>query len=397
MAKYSSTTAVKKIAALKKRIKIIQGGSSAGKTIATLLVLIDKAQSHKNILISVVAETLPHLKKGAMRDFLNIMEGHNYYKEDRWNKTEATYEFETGSKIEFFSADNANKVRGPRRDHLFINEANLLDYETFTQLEIRTNGDIYLDYNPVAEFWAHTEIIPHRDHDFVILTYKDNEALPQAIVDALESRKARPNWWKVYGEGQVGDLEGRIYSGWQIIDEIPHEAKLERYGLDYGYSNDPTAITAVYRYNGGFILDEITYQKGLSNKRISDILLNIDQALVVADSAEPKSNDELILHGVNLIPAEKGPDSINYGIKVVQDQRISVTKRSVNLIKEYRNYQWMKDKDGNLIPTAQDWDNHSLDSVRYAMMTITVDTSVSALEAYMRNNAARNRGSNYSR
>lgn len=397
MAKYSSTTAVKKIAALKKRIKIIQGGSSAGKTIAALLVLIDKAQSHKNILISVVAETLPHLKKGAMRDFLNIMEGHNYYKEDRWNKTEATYEFETGSKIEFFSADNANKVRGPRRDHLFINEANLLDYETFTQLEIRTNGDIYLDYNPVAEFWAHTEIIPHRDHDFVILTYKDNEALPQAIVDALESRKARPNWWKVYGEGQVGDLEGRIYSGWQIIDDIPHEAKLERYGLDYGYSNDPTAITAVYRYNGGFILDEITYQKGLSNKRISDILLNIDQALVIADSAEPKSNDELILNGVNLIPAEKGPDSINYGIKVVQDQRISVTKRSVNLIKEYRNYQWMKDKDGNLIPTAQDWDNHSLDSVRYAMMTITVDTSVSALEAYMRNNAARNRGSNYSR
>lgn len=397
MAKYSSTTAVKKIAALKKRIKIIQGGSSAGKTIATLLVLIDKAQSHKNILISVVAETLPHLKKGAMRDFLNIMEGHNYYKEDRWNKTEATYEFETGSKIEFFSADNANKVRGPRRDHLFINEANLLDYETFTQLEIRTNGDIYLDYNPVAEFWAHTEIIPHRDHDFVILTYKDNEALPQAIVDALESRKARSNWWKVYGEGQVGDLEGRIYSGWQIIDEIPHEAKLERYGLDYGYSNDPTAITAVYRYNGGFILDEITYQKGLSNKRISDILLNIDQALVVADSAEPKSNDELILNGVNLIPAEKGPDSINYGIKVVQDQRISVTKRSVNLIKEYRNYQWMKDKDGNMIPTAQDWDNHSLDSVRYAMMTITVDTSVSALEAYMRNNASRNRGSNYSR
>ena len=397
MAKYSSTTAVKKIAALKKRIKIIQGGSSAGKTIATLLVLIDKAQSHKNILISVVAETLPHLKKGAMRDFLNIMEGHNYYKEDRWNNTEATYEFETGSKIEFFSADNANKVRGPRRDHLFINEANLLDYETFTQLEIRTNGDIYLDYNPVAEFWAHTEIIPHRDHDFVILTYKDNEALPQAIVDALESRKARSNWWKVYGEGQVGDLEGRIYSGWQIIDEIPHEAKLERYGLDYGYSNDPTAITAVYRYNGGFILDEITYQKGLSNKRISDILLNIDQALVVADSAEPKSNDELILNGVNLIPAEKGPDSINYGIKVVQDQRISVTKRSVNLIKEYRNYQWMKDKDGNMIPTAQDWDNHSLDSVRYAMMTITVDTSVSALEAYMRNNASRNRGSNYSR
>lgn len=369
--KYVATTALKKIRAMKKRLKIIQGGSSAGKTIAILLILINKAQTERLKTISVVAESVPHLKRAAMRDFLNIMEGHGYFKEENWDRTNYIYTFETGSVIEFFSADNPSKVKGPRRDILFENECNHLSFDIHTQLVIRTNEEIYLDYNPSASFWVHEEIIPkNNDHDFIILTYKDNEGLPKTIVDEIESRKGNKNFWKVYGLGELGNAEGVIYSNWAIIDELPHEARLERYGLDFGYTNDPTAIVAVYYYNGGYILDEITFQKGLSNKQIADILANIDHALVIADSAEPKSIDELKSYGINILPCEKGRDSVRNGIALVQDQKISVTKRSTNIIKEYRNYLWATDKQGAVLNVPESGFDHSLDAVRYAVASI---------------------------
>ena len=239
--KYSRTQAVEKIFSMKKRLRIIQGGTSAGKTIAILLILIDKAQSNFNKTISVVSETYPHLRRGAIKDFLEIMENQGYYKESRWNKTESTYTFETGSRIEFFSADQPGKTRGPRRNILFMNEANNIPYETYTQLSIRTDEEIYIDYNPVSEFWVHTDIIPNQEHDFIILTYKDNDALPKSIVEEIESRKKNKNFWLVYGLGQLGSMEGKIYDGWEIIDEIPKEARLVRKGLDFGYTNDPTS------------------------------------------------------------------------------------------------------------------------------------------------------------
>lgn len=377
---YKSTTAVSKILEMKKRLKIIQGGSSAGKTIAILLILIDIAQSSKEkILISIVSESFPHLKRGAIRDFLNIMEGHGYYKEANWNRTDFIYNFETGSQIEFFSADNADKVRGPRRDILFLNEANNIPYETYTQLAIRTNQDIYIDYNPVAEFWVHTDLIPSIDHDFVILTYKDNEGLPQAIVQELESRIGRKGWWQVYGLGQLGEVEGKIYKDWQIIDSIPHEARLERRGLDFGYTNDPSAIIDVYYYNGGYILDEILYKKGQSNRQLADVILNTEKdCLVIADSAEPKSIDEIKLYGVNIFPAVKGSGSISTGIQFVQGQKISVTKRSVNLIGEYRNYLWKIDKNGKIINEPEGGYDHALDAVRYALNSILSPNAYSA-------------------
>lgn len=347
---------------------MIQGGSSAGKTIAILTIFIDRAQSRRGYLSSVVSETMPHVKRGAIRDFLNIMEGHGYYKDKSWNKTDYIYTFETGSKIEFFSADSPDKVRGPRRNgDLFLNECNNISYETYTQLAIRTEGDTYLDYNPVAEFWVHTDLIPKLEHDFIVLTYKDNEGLSPAIVTEIESRKDNKNFWKVYGLGELGDHEGKIYKDWAIIDEIPHEAKLERYGLDYGYTNDPTAIIALYRLNQGYIIDQITYQKGLSNKQIADILLNQPPALVIPDSAEPKSNDELISYGVNVLPANKGQGSVLQGIQYVQNQRISVTKRSVDVIKEYRNYLWKTDKDGRIVNEPDHLFSHSMDAIRYAL------------------------------
>ncbi len=238
---YTATRAVNKILTLRKRLRILQGGSSAGKTIAVLLILIDRAQCEPGKLFSVVSETLPHLKKGAIRDFLNIMEGHSYYNDNQWNRTDFIYTFENGTKLEFFSADSPDKVRGPRRNVLFINEANNISYETYTQLAIRTSEEIYIDYNPVAEFWVHDEVIPNAEHDFLILTYKDNDALPQAVIDELESRQNRPDWWKVYGLGEIGGQEGRVYINWTPIDEIPQGARLERYALDFGYTNDPTA------------------------------------------------------------------------------------------------------------------------------------------------------------
>ncbi len=330
--------------------------------------MIDRAQANKTPeLMSVVSETMPHLKRGAMRDFLNIMQSHGYYKDDNWNKTDYIYTFETGSRIEFFSADSPDKVRGPRRDILFINEANNVPYEAFDQLSVRTKGIIWLDWNPTNEFWWYTEVAPHRKHDFITLTYKDNEGLAKEIIEDIESHKANKNWWKVYGEGQLGEVEGKIYKDWKIIDEIPHEARLERYGLDFGYSVDPTAIVAIYYYNGGYIVDEITYQKGLTNKQIADVLNNVDKALVVADSAEPKSIDEIKSYGVGIIPAQKGQGSINQGIQWVQDKRMSITKRSINTIKEYRNYLWKTDRDGKILNVAEDMFNHSMDAVRYGM------------------------------
>jgi phage terminase large subunit len=371
---YAKTTALKKIAKLEKRYRMIAGGTSASKTISVLQLLIAMAQSDKEAtLTSVVSESFPHLRRGAIRDFLNIMQEHKYFRDDRWSKTDFTYTFETGSKLEFFSADQPSKVRGPRRDRLFVNELNNVPQEAFEQMAVRTKEVIYADWNPVAEFYAYLEYIDRReDVDFLVLTYKDNEGLSQQIVDEIESRKNNKRWWRVYGEGLLGESEGRVFTGWNIIDEIPHEARLERRGLDFGYTNDPTAVLDVFYYNGGYILNEQIYRKGLSNKQIADLLNNLEQpnTIVMCDSAEPKSIDELRIYGVPALPVVKGRDSVLQGIQYVQDQRISVTKRSVNLLKEYRNYLWKEDKDGKIINTPEDIYNHLMDATRYAFESL---------------------------
>lgn len=368
---FTQTTAFQKISALTKRIRICQGGTSASKTISILIYLIAYAQTDTTpTLASVVSESIPHLKRGAIRDFKNIMEGHRYWKDSQWNATDSIYTFETGSRIEFFSTDNADKLRGARRDRLFINEANNVSFDAFEQLEVRTKEFIIIDYNPTSEFWVQEHLVGKRsDADFIILTYKDNEALSPEIVASIEQRKDRKEWWTVYGLGQLGEIETRIYTGWNIIDELPFEARIERRGLDFGYTNHPTALVDIYRYNGGYIFDEQVYQTGLSNSQIRALILNLPnpQTLVVADSAEPKSIDELKLGGVNVIPAVKGPGSVNQGIAYVQDQKVSITKRSVNLIKEYRNYVWITDKDSRVINTPIDMFNHALDAIRYAL------------------------------
>jgi len=393
---FERTTATNKLLTLTQRIRGVAGGTSAGKTISILQILIDYAScnGHKpdnyddNFpfvetqpkLISVVSESFPHLRRGAIRDFINIMADRGYYVDADWTKTEFTYTFPSGSKIEFFSADQPGKVRGPRRDVLFVNEANNIDYESFDQMRVRTRDVIWLDWNPTSEFWWYSEIVPNYDHDFITLTYLDNEGLNQSIIDDIESHKHNKNWWRVYGLGQLGEVEGKIYSNWAIIDNVPHEAKLVRRGLDFGYSNDPAALIDVYYYNGGYILDERLYRKGMNNKPLADFINNLEfpETLVIADSAEPKSIDELRLYGLNILPAEKGPGSIKQGIDTVQYQRISVTKRSVNTIKEYRNYMWITDKNGKIINQPEPGNDHSMDALRYALASLLKHDTSSA-------------------
>ena len=369
---YQETTATRRVAKLNKRIRAIQGGTSASKTVSILIYLIACAQADKiPALTSVVAESFPHLRRGAMRDFLLIMQTHGYFKDANWDKTNSVYTFETGSQIEFFSVDQPEKVRGARRDRLFINECNNIHFEAFEELEVRTKQFVVLDWNPTNEFWFYDQVLGKRnDIEHIVLTYKDNEALDPAIVATIEARRERKGWWQVYGLGQLGEVEGKIYKDWAVLDELPHEAKLERYGLDFGYSNDPTAIVALYRYNGGYIVDEIVFQKGLSNKQIADIILNQSTSVVIADSAEPKSIDEIAAYGVSIIPSRKGKDSVVNGIQYVQAQRISVTKRSTNIIKEYRNYLWETDKDGKILNVPEHTWSHSMDAVRYAISSL---------------------------
>lgn len=314
-----------------------------------------------------------------MRDFESIMKDAGYWDQKRWNTTKHVYSFETGSIIEFKAIDDYGKAHGPRRDVLFLNEANNLSYLIADQLITRTRKIVWMDWNPRTEYWFYTDMYPHRDDiDFITLTYLDNEALDQNTIKEIESHKHNKGWWKVYGLGQLGEVEGRIYKDWEIIDEVPHHARLERRGLDFGYSNDPTAIVDVYYYQGGYIVDEICFQKGMLNKHIADLLLAQPEpsALVVADSAEPKSIDEIKLQGVNIVGVDKKPGATKnetfnkWSIDLVQNQRISVTKRSINVIKEYRNYLWETDKDGKILNEPDHEFSHSMDAIRYALVNI---------------------------
>lgn len=376
------TTAIKKLRQLTKRIRIVQGGTSAGKTYGILPILIDKACKTELLEISVVSESVPHLRRGALKDFEKIMRSTNRWIDGHFNKSLLKYTFANGSFIEFFSVDQPDKLRGARRNILYINECNNVNFEAYQQLSIRTSHEVWLDFNPTHEFWAHTELLNDKDSEHLIITYKDNEALSDSIVVEIEKAKVKAktssywsNWWKVYGLGQIGSLEGVIFNNWKQIDSIPPEARLIGIGLDFGYSNDPTAIVEVYKYNDKRILNEICYRTGMVNSDIAKILPK--NTFVYADSAEPKSIEEIRRFGVNILPVKKGSDSIMYGISTMQTQEYLVTSNSLNLIKEFRYYTWQTDKNGVKINKPIDSYNHAIDAVRYhEMMDIGINEKV---------------------
>jgi phage terminase large subunit len=368
------TTALKKLLRLKKRIKIVRGGTSASKTFSILPILIDRAIKTPDLEISVVSESIPHLRRGALKDFLKIMMALGRYNDNQFNKSTLKYTFVNGSYIEFFSVDQPDKLRGARRNVLYVNECNNVDFDSYYQLAIRTSGEIWLDYNPSSLFWVDRELLTQDDVDFITLTYLDNEALSETIVKEIESAREKAktssyweNWWQVYGLGQTGSLEGVCIPEWQEIN-LPTEARLLCYGMDWGYSNDPTSLIAMYKYNDAYIFDELIYQKGLLNSDISDLLkTNGVKDIVYADSAEPKSIAELNSYGHNVLPVTKGRDSIVYGLNLINQNKVYVTSRSKNLINELQNYIWMVDKQGNKLNKPIDAYNHAIDAMRYAM------------------------------
>ena len=370
---FQKTTAQTKIGKLKNRIRIVQGGTSSSKTFSIIPFLIQYAQANPKSEISIVAESIPHLKRGAMRDFLKIMDWTNNLNSSRWNKSSSTYYFANGSYIEFFSADHPDKLRGARRDILFINECNNVDFESYQQLSIRTKKFIYLDFNPTSEFWVHSELVNESDSDFIILTYKDNEALDPAIVKEIEKAKVKAetseywaNWWKVYGLGQVGTLQGIIFDDWKTIATIPAEAKFLGSGMDFGFTNDPTTIIDLYRLGDNLYLDEQMFLTNQNNNELIKFLKAKEKkGIVVADSADPKSISEIFLSGIKIIGASKGPDSVNNGIDLLKRYNVFVTQKSLNIIKEQRNYKWVTDSSGKSENKPIDAYNHCMDAIRY--------------------------------
>lgn len=354
------------------------GGTRSGKTFAMLQCLFEIAvQDEEPTITSVVSETFPHLKRGAIRDFQDVLG--DYWDEKCWSKGESIYRLPNGSIIEFFSADSPAKVHGPARDRLFLNEIQSIPYEIARQLFVRTRGLVLMDYNPTHSFWANEQIELRPNCVTIHSTYKDNSFLSEEQVAEIEANRHDRNWWQVYGEGKIGTLEGLIYQFTQI-DEMPDaEGLRETWGMDFGFTHDPTAIVRVLADTGKkcIYVDEIEYRTGMVNGDIASVLRGREVPRWVhvwADAAEPKSIAEIgAASGCNVRPCDKSApvksDRLKFQLLWMQGWQIYVTKRSLNLIRELRNYTWAKDRDGKLTDQPVDVFNHALDAMRYALFS----------------------------
>ena len=379
----------KTIAAWKAHPRYISscGGTRSGKTYSILqtfiIALVEEVNQGKPATInSVVSESMPHLQRGAIRDFKQIMDAEGLWEDSRWNETQHTYTWGNGSILEFFSVDNAGKVHGSARDRLFINECQNIPYEIARQLFVRTRGQIVCDYNPTHSFWLN-EIIEARPNCVTIhSTYKDNEFLtPEQIQEIIDAGKNDPNWAKVYIDGKIGTLDGLIYT-FELCDSIPVKTEMDHLveiqGMDFGFTNDPTARVQVIADHRKKILwvRERCYRTHMQNKHIIQDLQEdgvTKRMEIYADCAEPKSIADIQDAGFNVIPCDKDAptksDKLKFQLQWMQGWQLNVTKDSIDLIKELRNYVWAKDRDGNPLNEPIDKFNHCLDAMRYAVWT----------------------------
>lgn len=354
-------------------VVVNKGGTRSGKTWSLLQLCYTLITRKQGILVSVVGETMPFLKRGAMRDFKAIV-GESW-QDIWWNATDKVYTIPTtNSSIEFFSADNEGKVHGSARDVLYVNECYFITYEIYRQLAVRTRKIIMLDYNPRSRFWVDEQLIGKPNVALIKSTYKDNPHLTPMQVAQIESNKVDANWWRVYGMGETGSVEGLVYTNWRIVDKMPDPYKREFYCIDFGFTNDPTAILRVRLSGGELWVDELAYRTGMLNQDIVDSLRNAgvpNNAQIVCDSAEQKSIAEINNLGkFRAVPVAKGKGSVVGGISAVQAYKLNVTQASLGTIDELRNYSWRRDTiNGGYINEPVDKYNHALDALRYGVTT----------------------------
>ena len=364
-----------------KPIHVHQGGTSSGKTYGILQHLFEEGAKHNNEIITVVAEDVPSLKSGAFRDAQAILTEDEVLR--AWwpelNKTDRFYKSLSGTVMEFKSFQDEYDARSGKRDRLFVNEANAVKQGIFEQLSLRTNKQTIIDFNPSARFWAHDNLFGREDVEWTVTTYRDNAFLNPNIKEKIESYEPTPEnikrgtaneyRWKVYGLGEVGRLEGLVFPDFQVSSEYPEEYKWRVFGMDFGYTNDPTTLIEIRYAHGDLYWKEHIYQTGLTNPEIASQVkrLQFQREKIVADSAEPKSIEEIKRGGCYIIPAEKGRDSVNQGIDAIKRYKCYIHSNSKNLIEEFSSYTWDKDRDGNPTNKPVDKFNHGIDAGRYAL------------------------------
>ena len=355
------------------RIVVNQGGTRSSKTYSLAQLIILKALQEQGKVYTICRKTLPALKGTAYKDFFNILEEHNLYNPDKHNKSELTYKL-NNNEIEFISVDMPQKIRGRKRHILWLNEANEFRFEDWVQLSLRTTENIYLDFNPSDPYsWIYDKVMNREDCTFIKSTYLDNPFLPDETIKEIERLKdLDSNYWKIYGLGNMAQPTETIFRQFEICNNVPNESELIAIGMDFGYSNDPTAIVEVFKLNDNLYINELVYSKGLTNQDIAQRLRELDitrQTEIIADSAEPKSIEELYRQGFNIKGAKKGADSINMGIDVLRRFKLHITKNSTNALNEFKYYKWLTDKNGHIVnKPATNQQDHLIDAVRYTAL-----------------------------
>jgi phage terminase large subunit len=350
-----------------------QGGTSSGKTYAILQVLFTKALEEE-CTITVVGQDIPNLKVGAFRDALDIINSDESIKQQifHYNRSDRIFTFKNKSIMEFNSYDNQQDAKSGKRDYLFVNEANGIPYNMYEQLSLRTRKQVYIDYNPDTSFWVHEKIIPLDTTELIISDHRHNPFLSSKVREKIEALKERDeSLWKVYARGITGRIEGLVLKKWYVLNESFEDKKIIGYGIDFGFSNDPSTLIEVRMQDGDLYVQELIYETGLTNQDISDRMetLGVSKgALIVADSAEPKSIEELRRRSWTVDGVKKGKDSVMFGINLLKGYKINVNSSSTNLIKELEQYRWKVDKNGNTLNVPIDEYNHAIDALRYLIM-----------------------------